>query len=38
MFKWDGKDFNGGRVPSGAYYYTIQGEGKSFTGTVVVAR
>lgn len=35
---WDGKDFNGGRVPSGVYYYKIEGSGKSFTGTVAVAR
>jgi gliding motility-associated-like protein len=35
---WDGKDSKGSVVPSGAYYYKIQGEGKTFTGTVGVAR
>lgn len=35
---WDGKDLNGSVVPSGVYIYRIRGEGKSFTGTIVVAR
>ena len=35
---WDGKDSKGSVVPSGAYYYKIEGDGKSFTGTVGVAR
>ncbi len=35
---WDGKDSNGATVPSGAYLYKVQGEGKTFTGTVGVAR
>lgn len=35
---WDGKDLNGIVVPSGAYLYKVQGEGKTFTGTVGVAR
>jgi gliding motility-associated-like protein len=35
---WDGKHKNGGRVPAGIYHYKIEGEGRSFTGTVVVAR
>jgi gliding motility-associated-like protein len=35
---WDGKDSNGSVVPSGAYIYKIQGEGKTFTGSVAVAR
>jgi flagellar hook assembly protein FlgD len=35
---WDGKDDRGNVVPGGAYIYKIQGEGKSFTGTVGVAR
>jgi gliding motility-associated-like protein len=35
---WDGKDSSGGRVPSGVYIYKVQGEGKTFTGNVVVAR
>lgn len=35
---WDGKDDTGSVVPSGAYMYKLQGEGKTFTGTVAVAR
>jgi gliding motility-associated-like protein len=35
---WDGKDDSGNVVPGGAYLYKITGEGKSFTGTVGVAR
>ncbi len=35
---WDGKDDRGNVVPGGAYIYRISGEGKSFTGTVGVAR
>lgn len=35
---WDGKDDKGNVVPSGAYIYKIFGEGKSFTGSVGVAR
>jgi gliding motility-associated-like protein len=34
---WDGK-MNGTPVHSGVYVYRIQGGGKTFTGTVVVAR
>ncbi|MCB4757452.1 MAG: gliding motility-associated C-terminal domain-containing protein, partial [Elusimicrobia bacterium] len=35
---WDGKDSSGNVVPSGLYIYRITGEGKTFTGTVAVAR
>ncbi len=35
---WDGKDSSGAVVPGGAYIYKIKGEGKTFTGTVGVAR
>lgn len=35
---WDGKDSTGTVVPSGTYVYRIKGEGKTFTGTVAVAR
>jgi fibronectin type 3 domain-containing protein len=35
---WDGKDTSGSVVPAGAYLYKIEGEGKTFTGTVAVAR
>jgi hypothetical protein len=35
---WDGKDTSGAVVPGGAYIYKIKGEGKTFTGTVGVAR
>jgi hypothetical protein len=35
---WDGKDTSGAVVPGGAYMYKIKGEGKTFTGTVGVAR
>lgn len=35
---WDGKDSAGAVVPGGVYYYRITGEGKTFTGTVAVAR
>jgi gliding motility-associated-like protein len=37
MCTWDGKA-NGHVVPGGVYIYQLQGEGKSFTGTVVVIR
>jgi hypothetical protein len=35
---WDGKDKNGSVVPAGVYVYRVKGEGKSMTGTVVVAK
>jgi len=35
---WDGKDNRSVIVPSGVYIYRIQGEGKTFTGTIAVAR
>lgn len=35
---WDGRDMNGSVVPSGVYIYRIRGEGKTFNGTVAVAR
>lgn len=35
---WDGKDDRGNVVPGGAYIYKLSGEGRSFTGTVGVAR
>jgi hypothetical protein len=35
---WDGKDDHGVVVPGGAYIYKITGEGKTFTGSVGVAR
>ena len=35
---WDGKDLNGAVAPSGVYVYRIEGEGKTFTGTVAIAR
>ncbi len=35
---WDGKDDKGVVVPGGVYIYKINGEGKSFTGSVGVAR
>lgn len=38
MLFWDGKDSTGAVVPGGVYIYKIRGEGKTFTGTVAVAR
>lgn len=35
---WDGRDSSGAVAPGGAYVYKIKGEGKTFTGTVGVAR
>lgn len=35
---WDGKDSSGVVVPAGVYVYQIKGEGKTYNGTVVVAR
>jgi hypothetical protein len=35
---WDGHDRDGRLARSGVYIYRIKGEGKSFTGTVVVAQ
>ncbi len=35
---WNGRDRDGRLVRSGVYIYRIKGEGKSFTGTVVVAK
>ena len=35
---WDGKDSNGRTVPGGIYLYQIEFQGKTITGTVVVAR
>ena len=34
---WDGRNKSGQIVPGGVYIYRIQGEGKTFTGTVVIA-
>lgn len=36
--KWDGRDASGNLVPAGVYIYRIDGEGKSFTGTLVLAQ
>lgn len=38
VFMWDGRDASGQTVPAGVYIYKIQGEGKTFTGSVVVAK
>ena len=35
---WNGLDLNGAVAPGGVYLYRIKGEGKTFTGTVAVAR
>jgi hypothetical protein len=35
---WDGKSGGGVVVPGGVYLYRITGEGKAFSGTVVVVR
>lgn len=35
---WDGKDSSGHLVPPGVYIYKITGEGKTITGSLVVAR
>ena len=35
---WDGKDSSGSIVPQGVYIYQIEGGGKRFSGTIVVAR
>lgn len=35
---WDGRDKTGHIVPAGVYIYKIEGEGRTFTGTVVVAQ
>lgn len=35
---WDGRDTSGHIVPPGVYIYQIKGEGKTITGTMVVAR
>ncbi|MBI4369835.1 MAG: hypothetical protein HY547_06370, partial [Elusimicrobia bacterium] len=37
-FYWDGRDFNNNLSPSGVYLYQLIIEGKTFNGTVVVAR
>ena len=35
---WNGRDRNGTTARAGVYIYVIKGEGKSMTGTVVVAK
>lgn len=35
---WDGRDKSGHLVPAGVYIYKIEGEGRTFSGTVVVAQ
>lgn len=35
---WDGRDSTGKIVPPGVYIYEIKGEGKTITGTMVIAR
>lgn len=35
---WDGRDSSGHIVPPGVYMYEIKGEGKTITGTMVIAR
>lgn len=35
---WDGRDTSGKIVPPGVYIYQIRGEGKTITGTMVIAR
>jgi hypothetical protein len=35
---WDGRDPSGNLVPPGVYIYQIRGEGKTITGTMVIAR
>lgn len=35
---WDGRDSSGNIVPPGVYIYQIKGEGKTITGTMVIAR
>lgn len=38
LLLWDGKDSNGHTAPAGIYLYRIDFQGKSATGTVVLAR
>lgn len=38
VLMWDGRDASGHRVPAGVYIYKIRGEGKTFSGSVVVAK
>jgi hypothetical protein len=38
LLTWDGKDSGGRVVPGGVYLYRIDFQGKSITGSVVVAR
>jgi hypothetical protein len=35
---WDGRDRTGGTAKGGVYFYQIQAEGKSWTGTIAVAK
>lgn len=35
---WDGRDDHGNVVPAGPYYYRVEADGQSLTGSVVVAR
>jgi hypothetical protein len=35
---WDGRDASGHLVPPGVYIYEVKGEGKTITGTMVIAR
>jgi len=37
-YVWDGKDRRGGIAPRGMYLYVIQVEGKSFSGSLVIAK
>jgi len=38
VLSWDGKDTEGSVVTGGIYYYKLEAGGKTFTGTVAVAR
>jgi hypothetical protein len=38
VLMWDGRDASGHRVSAGVYIYKIRGEGKTFSGSVVVAK
>ena len=38
VMMWDGRDSTGHIVRAGVYIYKIRGEGKTFSGSVVVAK
>ncbi len=36
--QWDGRDFSGNLVPSGAYFYRLEADNKSFTKQMIIIR